>query len=261
VSLQASREEKQPNASAPQNQPGNSAFAQTSNKGAADAAPNQGNSHQEQLYWRGLPVGSIADWAVVLVTTGAVVAAFITLKVLRRQTAATEEAAKAASRSARAAERTMYLSLRARLCLDSVNARNFAPQSSISFQLGFKNTGGKTAIIQDYSLNQKVISPETPFTPNATMFKWFAVDCPLAAEAIHSFEVALETPIEQNAFDQINASNSEVRFVIYGALRYNDGFGKLRTVGFGRYFDPDLTRRLGSTTFAVISGKGWNYAD
>lgn len=243
--------------------------------------------------------GTDADWAMVRWTAVATVVGFILAAIagvqLRAQTKQTSEAlkyaaegldetrkaavsaqqaervqaaqnealmthvasmAKAADASAASARTAMYLQLRARLGLQSITVTDFKPGSHTPLaKFVFKNFGGKGAAILERSISARVGDSldSIPTYPS-----WLAMGVPVEAGDVH--EGFLNLPaVSDELWQQLQAGTKKAWII--GALRYNVGFNRVKTLRFCRVYDPILSERLGESFFGVDGGAEYNKAE
>lgn len=212
-----------------------------------------------------MPWGSLADWAMVIVTLLAVRAAFKTLEVLQVQTDAAKAnadaaliAARAAESNAKTSERHLFLSLRARVGVFVVTVHDFGPEKERTYlSVVVQNFGGKGARLERFVI--QATTGELPAEPDYASAKWIELGVPLEPSTRQNLIETIGL-IPKDKWNMINDESRSTRLKIYGAVRYNAGFGGAdMELSFCRVYDPKLTRFTGRVTFATAGGSKYNY--
>lgn len=183
------------------------------------------------------------------------------LKVTADGLAVAKQAAEAATKSASAAERTLYLTLRARIDVLRIAVAEFGAGQTPTAELVFVNSGGKPAhliaqcVIIQITDQPWAVEPEYPQDAEWESSRNIAV----RKGGEHGIRVRFDSPISAEAWERIETGTLKVR--VYGAVRYNDGFGKTRTTKFGREYSPETTRVDGKQSFRLPPVGSYNNAD
>jgi hypothetical protein len=177
----------------------------------------------------------------------------------RMSASAAEINATAAADSARTAKNNMFLSLRARMNVDKLVVRDLEVNKAPQIMVAFKNFGGKGAYAESYHVIVAVTPalPSTPPVPPDDSPKWDIIGCPTEAGQVHSVEIWTE-PLSVADYDDIQSGAKS--YFIWGVLRYNDGFGAEKRVGFARVYEVAASRARKNPVFSTIGGRAYNYA-
>jgi hypothetical protein len=165
-------------------------------------------------------------------------------------------AANATVAAGKTARNQMYLQLRARLGLRTVEVKHFAEGSKPFVKLVFQNFGGKGAMLLEYCFIPRLGPlPKKADYPDEA---WHPIGVPL--EAGDSYEAYLFLPpMDADTWQQVLSSGVECH--IYGAVRYLAGFGKTMTLRFCRTYEPPVSAELGEPFFGNSGGAEYNQAE
>lgn len=184
------------------------------------------------------------------------------LDVAKKSADASTVAARAAADSAKVQKATMYLSLRARVNLDKLIVHRFEAGKEPHLEIVWKNYGSKGAELLDYCI--VATNDPLPTAPSYPAFeKWHPINVPLEKGDTYGIDLGSDgaVPFKPDAWDQFTNPATGIRFKLYGAIRYKDGFGVARMAGFAREYDPVVSKRRGHPVFVTIHKPGYNYGD
>jgi hypothetical protein len=178
--------------------------------------------------------------------------------------AVAKQSADAATKSAAATERMVYLSLRARIDRAGVELIGLQAGHRPRAKLVLENTGGKPAHVDAYCSVFRVTDqpwdPEPVYPPDTA---WASTGNAAVGKSgdLVFWSPSLDHDLSAEEFDRIESGQVKVR--VYGAVRYNDGFGKTRTTGFGLEYSPELTRSspANEQSFCFPPSGNYNHAD
>lgn len=163
----------------------------------------------------------------------------------------------AAMRQAKIAKQQMIFSLRARISFIGIKALNFGPEQDTVIKFTFRNFGGKPGIIDEYCF-KLVAGTDLPPTP--VYENWMRVGYPVEKDRKTRVNARILPKISQRVWKFVTDESTPTNWLkIYGAVRYQDGFGKQRQSGFLRQYDPIQSRIDGKDCFAVMEREGYNY--
>jgi hypothetical protein len=202
-----------------------------------------------------------SNWVLIVITGGAVIAAFLTLGALGKQLRANVDAASAARDSADVAKRTLEVGHRAYLSIVGVWFDNFGPGRIPNLILELKNDGRVPATITNWGTTI-LTQEELPRLPPGDI-NWqphSAVIFPGMTNALGaSGEGSAMTPFTTDEWSEIEAGTYSIN--VYGGIRYDAGFGITGEVGFGYHFVAALpTQSRLERRFVATETAGYNYA-
>jgi len=183
-------------------------------------------------------------------TIAGVVGALIGISVIYLQTKATQEAARAASRSAKVAEDTLKITQRAYLSVDDWNVLNIATGMVPAITYKIFNSGPTPATLIESSVKY-LISLDLPETPTYDL-----KPCPRNNIRGHGFTASRFEFKEPPTNETIESLNKGIQFIyVWGLIRYEDYFGEPHALGFSMKYDHLKQKSL------IPPKPGYNYWD
>jgi hypothetical protein len=199
-----------------------------------------------------------ADWLLVIVGLGGIVAALCTLRAINRQAIATETAALAAKQSADTSERALRITQRAYLYVIAVEFRNFSEGHFPTVAVQIKNSGHLAATLTSWAIN--VITRDPFPAGDQRGLEWQPHSVTIAPE--QTATVTTEPPGRPfDAQEWAGVQSGEYGLRVYGAFRYRAGFDIDGETGFGSVFTPSTQGLPLHRRFSVGDVPGYNYAD
>jgi hypothetical protein len=204
--------------------------------------PNQSTANQNQQAasdWRDWFTGDRANWSIVALT-------FVLMVLAGLQWWASHTANK----------HTVVVE-RAYISIPEIAFANFAPDKVLGLHVEYRNTGHLPAhlISATSILYTEEPLPETPALPDWHEFKVAVPPGGSFTAHHHSF---IENPkLSQEQYDR--AIRGEFSLAIAGAIRYHDGFDRIRESGFAFVYQPQMDWKPIDRRFSFSDNPHYNY--